>query len=374
MKTLQRMLGLLLVVGAGGLWVARAQDGIETTAGFADIHVRQLTAEKEALQEMLNDGNTSADRKAEIKRLLEWNAHGMTIAEVKLMEKLSPGKQSTTPAITVTPRAEARPAVAAPAAAPVAPPVVPPPPAPVIAAPVSKVHLIKPLPPDTAAPKSAPSASSATSLPPAGSNPVLSESMVKSVHKILQASGKAPESTPDATSSDVATPPPAAPVARDAIAQIGGGGQVPVVPPTEAIRPVATALQKEDHALDIGAFRSTSQRFVPRPEVKSGKADLPKYSTFEKKFPTSLETPPAVPPPAATLPEEAKPVTAAPAVTPPPPASPVSEPQLLKPPIATSRKSGEDQFKFWVRSCPQHGRYVGSDPAAGCPKCEQRGR
>lgn len=113
MKTISRLVRSALALGAGLLWLLPAKlcaQGIpETEASSEAIHVRQLTAERGALLDMLNDGNTPEDRRASIQRLLEWNTRGLTIAEVKKMNTVVPvtAPASATPLPPVNNLAEA---------------------------------------------------------------------------------------------------------------------------------------------------------------------------------------------------------------------------------------------------------------------------
>jgi hypothetical protein len=69
-------------------WPVRAQTAAGATG--ADLRAQQLAAERSALQEMLKDPNTPAEKLALIQALLEWNARGVTIAEYKQRQTATP--------------------------------------------------------------------------------------------------------------------------------------------------------------------------------------------------------------------------------------------------------------------------------------------
>jgi hypothetical protein len=75
----------VLLLGCGLLWLQVPPLGAQQTPGAMDgleMHDQQLAAERNALQAMINDGNTTEERRAVIQRLLDGNARGLSIAEV----------------------------------------------------------------------------------------------------------------------------------------------------------------------------------------------------------------------------------------------------------------------------------------------------
>jgi hypothetical protein len=94
MKTTNKLFWLSLATGVSLVWMdaalLRAQGVPETEVSGAGVHARQLTAERGALLDMFNDGNTPEERRKTIQHLLEWNTRGLTIAEVKKMNTVAP--------------------------------------------------------------------------------------------------------------------------------------------------------------------------------------------------------------------------------------------------------------------------------------------
>ncbi len=91
---------------------AQAAAGVEGEG--AALHAQQLTAERAALQAMLDDANTPAEKRALIQQLLEWNTRGMTIGEFKQRQALMapsapPAVAATTPPPNNLAEAEAAP-------------------------------------------------------------------------------------------------------------------------------------------------------------------------------------------------------------------------------------------------------------------------
>lgn len=81
---IQGIYRLMLLFGAGLLWL-QVPPLVAQTPGAMDaleIHEQQLAAERNALQSMINDGNTTEERRLVIQRLLDGNARGLSIAEV----------------------------------------------------------------------------------------------------------------------------------------------------------------------------------------------------------------------------------------------------------------------------------------------------
>jgi len=85
MKAMHKLVWLAALLGCL-VWRGsplHAQGVSPALDGGEALHSQQLAAEREALVTMLNDGNTPAERRVSIQRLLEWNARGLTFTEVK---------------------------------------------------------------------------------------------------------------------------------------------------------------------------------------------------------------------------------------------------------------------------------------------------
>jgi len=90
MKTKGRQVGFFLVLGIGLLAFQAPRLGAQAIPGASvsseEVHNQQLAAERDTLATMLDDGSTSEAIKGAIRRLLDWNTRGLTIAEVKRMQ------------------------------------------------------------------------------------------------------------------------------------------------------------------------------------------------------------------------------------------------------------------------------------------------
>ncbi|MCX7008968.1 MAG: hypothetical protein NTY53_17265 [Kiritimatiellaeota bacterium] len=103
MKFMARLAGLGVLFMA----VTSAPVLAQTAGSNGEATARQLAAERNALMEILNDANTPAEKKGTIQVLLEWNARGVTIAEVKKMQTQPPPVAAITPPPPVNNLAEA---------------------------------------------------------------------------------------------------------------------------------------------------------------------------------------------------------------------------------------------------------------------------
>ncbi len=418
MKTTGNQGWRLVVAGLGLLWWSLGQgyaQGVpETEARGGDTHIRQLTAERGALLDMLNDGNTPAERKPSIQHLLEWNQRGLTIAEVKKMNMVVPAAPPAASAHTLA-EAEAAPLPANVAVGGSA----------VLqnfskgrdaeasAKAMSSLGLVKVQQEmDNAARESEAklreaqnlrnqagasalaqrqqdAASAASQQAAGGMGAVLGDSLVQSVQQGAQAAGQAigggaagrmrgvAGSAPGSGGSIGSGAGDATAGASAAAGQIfGGGGAAPAATPAVGAPPVdapaaAPVSANMEAAAEMSAFRSASKRaYVPNTRYQTdGKPYLP-----PKQYQT--EGRPAIPNtgPAVSLPNMQQQAAGR--------DRRIAQPQYhvdaevfqkgvktLETKAALGEGVQAGSPMHWVQSCPRHGKYYGRGALTGCPKC-----